>query len=151
MADKDSWCEKLTKIHFWCTVCGSLLFLLFPPAAIACFAPGAGSLYMSLIYLFLEGSGSCGLWFVCFFIFYLVSYMIPAIRQQYIPFLILVLADTAFCCFAAILELVRGNTYDIVRILPDAAISIAYSVTYFLAVKAYRRELPTDGWAEADP
>lgn len=154
MADKcNGLCEKLTNIHFWCTVCGILLFLPCTPVAIACFMPGAGSLYAALGYLVFGGFpafGICGLWLITFPVFYTVSYMIPAIRRRYIPFLILVFADTAFCCFAALLGWRDAPVFGFVWLLPDVVISIAFSFVYFFAVKAYRKELRTAECTKAD-
>lgn len=139
-----SLCNAMVSLHFWCSVCGVLLFIPAYVASMACLTVGANSLYITFCYgsfeEYLPLAGFSALWFLLYPIVHLVCFFLAKRKRSYIPFLVLVCADTVFVIFAALLEWARDNLYGANMLLPDMVVSVVFSVVFSMAVRKYHWE-----------
>lgn len=142
---RNEFCKRTVMLHFWCTVCGIICFIPSYVASLICFAVGANSIYLSLLYgafdEYIPLARISSWWFRLFPVAYVISYFLSYRKRIYIPFLALICADTIFAIFAASYEYFRNNMYGFNIILIDVIISIAYSIITITAVRKYKKAI----------
>lgn len=142
---RNTLCKNMVNMYFWSTMCGIPFLILSYPIAMALLAFGANSFYIALCYSGFEEYMPlvrfCGCWLIGFPVVLILAYILAIRKRWYIPFLVLVLADTVFVCLASALELSRDNVHGVVMVLMDIIISIVICFVFIAVIHSYRKEL----------